>query len=247
MKAAAIVLALLGTVAVIPGTDAAPGGSAPPPPRRLLVQVRDTPPEGPASIRHGSDGAYSVSTGSGADRDDRGALAPDNATTVSTSNHVRRLHLVAGERVRVDLPAVQSLQFHLGAAAAPGGGKGGGNTAAAAPGSAGTGSAAAGGPAASGVVYFEAVTAFAARFLVAGPTVRIELAPLHRGEVAAPYAASGSPAARSVTLTGRLGQWIALGDTDLGAPGKSLNATAEPTTPAAVWVRVDPDTSGAEQ
>jgi hypothetical protein len=243
------------------------------PPRHLLVQVRDTPPQGPAAIRHGADGSYSLSTGSGADRDDRGALAPDNATVLSTSNRLRRVHLVEGERVRVDLPAVQSLQFHLsqssstststgkGAAAPTGGARGAaGSSASSAPAGAGStgstgstgnasgsGSAGASGAAVSGVVYFEAVSAFAARFTVAGPAVHIELTPLRRGGVAAPYAAGAAGADAPVTITGRLGEWIALGDTDLGDTAKSLSVTADPASPASVWVRVDLETARSLQ
>jgi hypothetical protein len=242
MKPAAIAFVLLVEIGAGAGAQSGAG------PRHLLVQVRDTAPQGPAAIRHGADGSYAVSTGGGGERDDRGAQAPDNGTTLSTSNRVRRVHIVEGERVRVDLPAVQSLQFHVpisAAGAGPGKGTGGATPAAGATGAGasnaatGAGSTGSGAPSASGVVTFEAVTAFAARFVLAGSNVRIELTPLRRRSVAAPYAPGSGGADRPVTVGGHLGEWIALGDTDLDDPAKSLNATAEPTSPASVWVRVD--------
>jgi hypothetical protein len=251
MKAAWIGL-LLGTLAA-PAISAGPAPT--PTPRHLLVQVRDTPPSGPAAVRHGADGSYTVSTGGGGERDERGAQAPDNGTTLSTSNRVRRVHIVEGQRVRLDLPSVQSLQFHVpippnGAGAAKGAtGAATGTGAAKATTGAATGTGAApatgniAGPSVSGVVYFDAVAAFAARFALAGDTVRIELTPLRSGAVAAPYAASaaGEAADHAVTVVGRVGEWIALGDTDLQDPAANLSATAEPTRPASVWVRVDPE------
>lgn len=242
------------------GAPAQPGQHAP---RPLLVEVRDTPPRGAAAIRHGADGSYALSTGGAGERDERAGRDPDNGSTLSTSNAVRRVHVLEGERVRVDLPAVQSLQFHVpiagsGTRAGSGAAKGGGNSA---PGgaansaansavnSAGGGVASGGGPAASGVVYFEAVAAFAARFGLAGATVRIELAPLRQGSIAAPYAAAadgkGVAADAPVVVTGKVGEWIALGDADLQHPRTSLNATAEPASPASVWVRVNPDASAS--
>jgi hypothetical protein len=213
----------------------------PPPPRRLIVDVRDTPPQRAAAIRYGADGSYSVSSGGG-DRDDRAHSAVnaddsavDNSTTVSTGNAVRRVHITQGERVRVDLPSVQSLQFHL-----PVPGVAAGRTAAGAAGPNGTASAAAATPAVSGVVTFAAVSAFTARFSLAGSTVRVELTPLQSGTVSAPYAAAGAPAA-TVTVQGRVGQWIALGDTELSNSGATLNATPDPIQPASVWVRVQPE------
>jgi hypothetical protein len=240
MKAAAVGIAFL---ALACAAGAAGSGAAP---RHLLVQVRDTPPQGPASVRHGADGSYAVSTGGGGERDERGAQAPDNGSTLSTTNSVRRVHILEGERVRLDLPAVQSLQFHVplpaGAGGAPRGAAAGGSTAggsaAAAGGAGGTPGA---GPSASGVVYFDAVSAFAARFALAGSTVLIELTPLRAGTVAAPYAAAGGAPDRPVTVSGRVGTWIPLGDTDLQDPARNLSATAEPPRPASVWVRVDPE------
>lgn len=218
---------------------ALPAAAAPEPaPQRLLVQVRDTPPGGAAAIRHGADGSYSVSTGGG-DRDDR-ADATDNSTTLSTQGSVRRVHVRAGERVRVDLPGLQSLQFHVPVGAA-GGPKAAAGSAPATPAAASPGGAA---PSISGVVTFEAVTAFAARFTIDGTTVRIELAPLHVDSVAAPYAVAGSGGERAVTLTGRVGQWIALGDTELSPPATRLDEAAAPLRPASVWVRVDPEPAG---
>jgi hypothetical protein len=247
MKAVAIGLAL--SVLLPPALGAGTGAGPGPEPRHLLVQVRDTAPLGPAAIRHGADGSYAVSTGGGGERDERGARAPDNAVTLSTSSRVRRVHILEGQRVRLDLPAVQSLQFHVpipGAGAGKGGGAGVGSGSTAAGTAGGTGAASA-----SGVVYFEAVSGFAARFAVAGSAVTIELTPLRAGTVAPPpYSASAAASAadapdRVVTVAGRLGEWIALGDTDLQDPGRNLNATAEPTSPASVWVRVDPEAADA--
>jgi len=278
-KALALLALLSAAIAVAAG--------APPPPRRLLIEVRDTPPQNAAAIRHGADGSYSVSTGSGGgDRDDRSGPA-DNSTTLSTGNSVRRFRIMEGERVRVDLPSVQSLQFHMpvpaaasaaakgatgtaraagtartpgtvnaagptagagtaGAAGASGAGAAGTTGAAGTPATAGTTGAAstanaAAAPSVSGVVNFEAVAAFAARFALAGSSVRVELTPLPAGTITAPYAAAaGSPQA-TVTVQGRVGQWIALGDTELSSPARSLNATPDPVRPASVWVRVRPD------
>ncbi|SPJ16728.1 exported hypothetical protein [Burkholderiales bacterium] len=230
-------------------THAGPAAEAVYTPRHLLVRVRDTPPHGAAAFHRERDGSYTVSTGGGGDRDDLApAGAANNATIVSTTGSVRLVRVLEGERVRVDLPSVQSLQFHVpiagGGAGTPRPAAPGGRTpsAGATPGAAGGSAARSGsGPAASGVVFFEAVTAFVARFALAPPGVRIELEPLRAGSVAAPYGGTGTDPPPAVTLLGRVGEWIALGDSDVQAYGKSLNATAEPATPASVWVRVDPD------
>lgn len=228
-------------LAVLAGLTVAAAGAAAP--QRLLVQVRDTPPDATAAIRHGADGSYSVSTGGG-DVDER-ADAAGNGTTLSTSSSVRRVHVRAGERVRVDLPGVQSLQFHVPLGAAGGAQPPAGGNAGVPPGPSGAG-AAAYPPSVSGVVTFEAVTAFAARFALVGSSVRIELAPLHVDSVVAPYAVAGNGTERVVTLRGRVGQWIALGDTELSPPATRLDDGPEPVRPASVWVRVDPDPAGDE-
>lgn len=217
---------------------ALPAAAAPDPaPQRLLVQVRDTLPQGASGIHHGADGSFSVSTGGG-DRDDR-ADVTDNSTTLSTRTSVRRVHVRAGERVRVDLPGLQSLQFHVPAGAA-GTSKSAAGTASGASAAATPGAAA---PSVSGVVTFEAVTAFAARFTLDGAIVRIELAPLRVDSVSAPYAVAGATGEHTVTLTGRVGQWIALGDTELSPPSARLDGDTAPLRPASVWVRVDPEPS----
>lgn len=213
-------------------------------PQRLVVQVRDTPPNGAAAIRHGADGSYSVSTGGG-DRDER-ADAPGNGTTLSTHASVRRLHVRAGERLRVDLPGLQSLQFHVSSGAGGTQKPAAGSTASAPATAPGSGAGGAASPAVAGVVTFEAVTAFAARFAIDGSTVRIELAPLRVDSVAAPYAPTGTGADQVVTLRGRVGQWIALGDTELSPPARRLDEGPEPVRPASVWVRVDPEPAGGE-
>ena len=248
-------LVLLTTLAATAFVPAAAGDA--PPHRRLLVEVRDTPPQRAGGIRHGADGSYSVSTGAG-DTDER-ANADDNSTTLSTGNSVRRLHIAEGERVRVDLPSVQSLQFHVPvpggatgkasgkpAATAGAGGAGGVSGAASASGSTGSANAAGSAPSVSGVVTFSAVSAFAARFALAGSTVLVELTPLQVGTVSAPYAAAGAAPAK-VIVQGRVGQWISLGDTELSNPRTSLNTTPEPITPGSVWVRVQLDPTEAPQ
>ena len=211
---------------------------AAPQPRNLLVQVRDTAPGARPNFLHERDRSYTVSTGSGADRDEREGAGANNATVLSTSNSVRLVRVREGEPVRVDLPTVQTLQFHVplgksatssGAASTPG------NGVAKVP----IGASA---PAASGVVYFEAISAFAARFALLGSNVRIELMPLQAGAVAAPFvAAPGGASPRAVTLIGRMGEWIALGDVDLVSTGKTLTVTAEPPSQPTVWVRVVAD------
>lgn len=207
-------------------------------PRDLLVHVRDTAPGTRPNFLHERDRSYTVSTGSGADRDERDVAGASNAQVLSTSNSVRLVRVREGEPVRVDLPSVQTLQFHVplgktasSSRAAAASGAGGGNASGRAP-----------GPAASGVVYFEAVSAFAARFALVGSNVRIELVPLQAGGVAAPFVATaGGEGRRAVTLFGHVGEWIALGDVDLVSSGKSLSVTAEPASQPSVWVRVEPD------
>jgi len=211
---------------------------AAPQPRNLLVRVRDTAPGTRPNFLHERDRSYTVSTGSGADRDEREDAGAGNATVLSTSNSVRLVRVREGEPVRVDLPSVQTLQFHV-----PLGKAGASSRSAAAPGAtAGKAPIGALGSAASGVVYFEAVSAFAARFALAGGNVRIELVPLQAGGIAAPFVAGpGGESARAIRLFGKVGEWIALGDVDLVPSGKSLSVTAEPPSPPSVWVRVDPD------
>ncbi|HXY05034.1 MAG TPA: hypothetical protein VEI05_00685 [Burkholderiaceae bacterium] len=224
---------------------AADGG---PRPRALLLQVRDTAPgtDHPNFLRE-RNGAYTVSTGSGGDVDERAsANAANNSMVVSTTSSVRLVRLREGEPVRVDLPAVQTLQFHVptgkgGAAPRP---KAGASATQPPTGSA-PGASGASTPAASSVVFYEAVTAFAARFaLVGSGGVRIDLVPLQVGTVAAPFAVGpGGESMHPVVLFGRLGEWIALGDADLVSSGKTLTPTAEPPSLPSVWVRVVPDTA----
>jgi len=197
-------------------------------PRHLLLQVRDTPPGSPAAVQRGRDNSYTVGTGGDGVRDDRPSSGtPDSSYTLSTANAIRKLRVLEGQAVRVDLPVLQSLQFHvpLPAQGASSGSGSSGNQAQ--------------GPAASGVVYFSSVSAVAARFALDGSTVHITLKPLRSGSVAAPYAAAQEPA--SVQLQGRVGEWIALGDSEPPPGSPSLSPTAEPPSPASVWVRVDPD------
>lgn len=234
------------TAAAAAGADhrAAPGSE----PRRLLVQLRDTPPNDRPSFNRGSDRSYTVSTGGSGDRDD--ALppgVPDNGSVVSTSNSTRQLRVGAGERVRVDLPVVQSLQFHVAAGGAPDkvfapGTKGpnAGPSGAVTPGGAEGGDPVRGRVRvpASGVVYFEAVSAFAARFAISGSRVWIELVPLRAGSVQAP-AVPGE--AGAIVIQGAVGEWIALGDADVALGAKSLQPIASAPAPACLWVRVYPD------
>ena len=220
-------------------------------PQRLLIRVRDSAPGARPNFMHERDRSYTVSTGAGEDRDERvGTAATNNATVVSTSTSVRLLRVLEGEAVRVDLPSLQTLQFHvpLGNRAASthaSGGAAASSTPGATSGAAGASAAGTAGGSASGVVYFEAVSAFAARFALVGSNgVRIELEPLQAGGVAAPFAvAPGGQSVRAVTLLGRVGEWIALGDNDLVTSGKSLTATAQPPSQPTVWVRVEPDST----
>ncbi len=215
--------AWLGLLAVLLSPPAWAAGAARAP-HHLLVDVRDTPPAVAVRSGRGADGSYTVSTGDGAA--DAGA---GNGSTLSTQASIRRVRVVEGERVRVDLPAVQSLQFHVPLAASPGSG----------------GAAPAGGPAASGVVYFDGVGAFTARFFLRGDLVRVELTPLQRGSVSAPFVPAVSGPAGTVTATAPVGEWIPLGDSDLSAPGAALTQSPDPPSPAAVWVRVYPDPDDA--
>lgn len=219
----AAALFLLGVLLLPQAGAAGAGGAAPA--RRLRIEVSDSPAAGGGSFQRSADGAYTVST-----RSPDGAAAPGrdaagNGYTLSTGNGTREVMVLEGEAVRVDLPAVQSLQFHVPVTLP------GQKSPAAA--------AASAAPAASGVVTFEAVSAFSARFALVGDQVQVRLVPLRVGGVAAPYAAAGAPAA-PLTLTGRVGQWMALGDTDVPRGGKTLVPTADPPAPASVWVRVRP-------
>jgi hypothetical protein len=179
-----------------------------------------------------------VSSGGTDERDDLpAATAGHRGTVLRGGGALRVLHVRAGEALRVDLPSRQALQFHLAAPPAPGGH---GTAVPAAPGALAPRGAAA------GVVYFDAVAAFAARFYLEGDLVRIELVPLQASGVVAPWI--DVAAARTVhepgsalRLQGRPGAWIALGDTNVAAPARALVPTAEPPAPAAVWVRVRAD------
>jgi hypothetical protein len=233
----------------------APAGAAPPAPdpvkRVLRVEVRDAPPGYGASFVHGADNSYTVSTGgSGASVDARTAPMPDNSATVSTGGAREALRVREGESVRVDLPAIQSLQFRVPAgargAAAPSSTGAASRTA-----SAGSSSPSPGAPAGasvSGIVSFEAVSAFVARFSVRGREVRIDLVPLHEGGVTAPWTTQAG-ADSVVVVTGLVGEWIALGDAIVPSGARRLSAGATGTaTPApasgAIWVRVTPDPAG---
>lgn len=214
--------------------------------RELLVEVRDTPPQAQGGFDRAADNSYTVSTGSAGDRDRSGNDAGSNpGYTLATGNSSRVVHIREGERVRVDLPAVQSLQFHVPApnGSSKSGAKGSAASTANSPASStsttqSTSQSSKQGPSVSGVVYFQAVSAFAARFAVHGTQVRVDLTPLAAGGVSAPFAAADGGGARPVFVTGTLGEWISLGDTEMSLPGKSLSLTAEPPAPASIWVRV---------
>jgi hypothetical protein len=96
------------------------------------------------------------------------------------------------------------------------------------------------------VVYFEAVSAFVARFTLHGARVQVELVPLRVDGVTAPWIDPAGVHAGALVVQGRVGEWIALGDTQLPDNAKSLNATASPPAPASVWVRVFPDSEAAD-
>ncbi len=241
-------LLALCTLGLLIGGANAQSGSVPPDkkPRPLLIQVRDAPPTGRPSFHRGADRSYTVSTGGGGDRDDQQAEGVGNAVTLGAGSLVRQIHVLEGERVRVDLPSVQSLQFHA-PARLPSAGKSA-SAAGAAPGKANVGHAgSAYPPSASGVVYFEGVSAFAARFGLQGLRVWIELTPLRAGSVAAPVAEGSFGPVGPIILQGRVGEWIALGDTDVLTSAKGLSATAEPVAPAAVWVRIYPQSQSPEE
>jgi len=233
---AAIRRAVLGAACAI-GVGAATAASAaappppppPPEPRHLLIDVRDTPPSRDAPSGRGADGSFSVSTGDSPDAGDRAG----NGTTLATNSTLRHVRVTEGERIRVDLPSVQSLQFHV--PIAPGRGT------ASAPGVTSAGGAAAG-AGASGVVYFEGVSAFAARFFVDGKRVTVELIPLRLGSIEAPFVPVTNGPSGSVLTGGLLGQWLPLGDAGGQAPGRALTETADAPSPASVWVRVSLDT-----
>jgi hypothetical protein len=216
--------AALMLLVLLAGPGALPAQAAPAA-RALVVQVREGAPADHPAFHHGADGSFTVSTRGEGDRDDRPAApAGANGVLLATGTAPGTLHLREGERARVDLPGLQSLQFHLAPqrpAAATG---------AAAP-------SAAANPEVAGVVSFPAVSAFAVRFFLAGDRVRIELSPLGSGGVQAPWLGAGPPPG-PLRLEGAVGQWIALGEAQ-GPPARSLQPTAD-AGPAQVWVRVYP-------
>ncbi len=225
-------LGLLLMLMALPAPAAAPAR----PPRHLLVDVRDTPPAAVVRSGRGADHSYTVSTGGA----DDAAGAPGNASTVSTQTSIRRVRVVEGERIRVDLPAVQSLQFHVPLGAATGGrGHGAAPSAPAAAGGAAD-------PAAtSGVVYYEGVAAFSARFYLRGDTVTVELVPLQRGSVSAPFVPAAGGSGAAVLASAAVGEWLPLGDSDLDTTGNTLNENPDPPSPASLWVRIFPDPDDA--
>lgn len=203
-------------------------------PQHLIVEVSTRAPDSPPSFERRADRSYVVSTGGAGSRDD--SAGSSNGRLLETATPDRLVRVRAGEALRVDLPGVQSLQFHVPvpSGVAP---KAAGSTANA---TAGTGAGPAG-SSVSGDVYFEAVTAFAARFAIAGGHVLITLQPLQVGGVSAPRLTTGADSRpEPIVLKGAIGAWIALGDTQL-PPARSLTPTAEPPSPASVWVRVRPD------
>jgi len=220
----------------------------------LLVHWRSSPPEEmrPQAARRGADGSWSVSTSgatgasySAGNNPEAARPDPGNEMVLATREGERVVRLREGEAVLIDLPAVQSLQFRRALPAA--GGSGGASAGTSASPSAGTGSAAAGstaagsaGNSASGVVYFESVAAFTARFHIAGQRVRIELVPRLSGTVRAPVPGAGEGSG-SVTVEGPLGNWIALGG---GAGASDRGLSAAPPTQDAVWLRVEVERGG---
>ena len=232
------VFALLAALSWGTALPAAPDAG----PRPLRVQVRDSAPGETGSVRRGADGSTTVSTAG--DGHATAAGPADNGTTLSTGSVLRELVVLEGEPVRVDLPAVQSLQFHVPMV------RPGGPPAGAPPGT--PPGPAAGTPAgAAGVLYFEAVAAFSARFSISGNQAQVTLVPLRTGSVAAPWidgaGNTGAAGTRPVVLAGRIGDWISLGDSNLPRGGRTLMPTAEPPLPAAVWVRVLPAAAAAQR
>lgn len=87
--------------------------------------------------------------------------------------------------------------------------------------------------------YYEAVTGFAVRPLLAGEVVTLELAP-----VDTTISARGPERAQLMTrVQGRLGEWIAVGDADLREQaqrrGSSGTDTRLATSSRGVWVKVE--------
>jgi hypothetical protein len=209
--------------------------------RTLLVEVRDAAPGGHPSFDRAADRSYTVSTGGAGDRDEGPGAASNGYVAGAGSGHWS-VRAREGERLRVDLPSVQSLQFHVGArpaGAAQGSASKGGAGAVLPSGGVPVGTAPSPGSSVAGVVYFEAVSAFAASFRLQGAKVFVELAPLQAGGVEAPWVAQGPRAPGPLVLEGRVGEWFSLGDTEV-APSRGLSPIAEPPAPAPFWVRVTP-------
>ncbi len=204
---------------------------------RLVVTVREDSPSDRRQVQTDADGSVTVSTGRGRERESRGRESrgdDDRSTTVATADRSRRLQAVEGDRVRIDLPAIQSVRFRV-----PATGAGTGARARASPAAPGAASAAgSAAPVAGGVVYFESVAAFAARFAIAGQRVVIELTPLRQDTVAA-YA----EAPATVSVQGPIGEWIALGDADPRSGHQGADAGPAPASYRGVWVRVEIDPS----
>jgi hypothetical protein len=221
------------------------------PSRPLLVRVSDHAPGSQGGMLRGIDNSWTLST-SGAGRSSDGSVQ-GNAMTLSTSPGERVLHLLEGERFVLDLPAVQSLQFHVpipqpGGASTPAGKAPHATAAPAAVVAAGSAPV----PGVQGIVYFEAVTAFSARVRLQGRRVLLELKPVLAGSVRAPQEAQASvPAVTTVTSAGQpaaitvefeIGKWAGLGGGDgeaSASPGARLSPA--PATSDALWIRVDPD------
>jgi hypothetical protein len=204
-------------------------------PQQLIVEVRLSAPQHDLAFDRRDDRSYTVSTGGAGSRDSRGGAS--NSQVLETMASVQSFRVRAGEACRVDLPSVQTLQFHVpapGASAAK---------PAATAGASGAGAAGVA-PSVAGVVAFESVSAFAVRFSVSGNTVTARLQALQLGGVSAPMI-GGNAARTPLVLHGTVGAWMALGDTDV-LPAWGLTPTADAPTPAQVWVRVRPDPGEAQ-
>jgi len=126
------------------------------------------------------------------------------------STQPRAGEILEGDPLLISMPATQSLRFRRRSAGAD-------------PKTAGSG------PDVAGVVSFDAVSDFTARIWLAGDAVAIELQPRLSGRVAA----RSDPTFESMTVTGRIGQWIALADW-----GTSSDSTGSAAPRAGLWIKV---------
>lgn len=173
-------------------------------PRQLMISVRQDRADERAARVVGADGSVTVTT-----RRVTGSVGVEarDTRTTGTADVTQTIRVLEGARAYIAIGTAIPLTFRRWVVDANGVTE------------------------AQGTVYYDAVTGFHARPLLAGELVTIELAP----EQASFSGGALERAQLSTTVRGRLGEWIAVGGADVREQSTSGVQSAQ----RGVWLKVD--------